>query len=74
MVMMNAGRKLNPFRIIHEKTTAFKLIALPTDRSMYPEIIRSVKAPLTVRIGTALRKMLITLSGLRKCPRPKNVT
>ena len=32
--MTNAGRKLNPFRIIQANTTAFRLMALPTDRSM----------------------------------------
>jgi hypothetical protein len=74
MVIINAGRKLNPFRISHAKTTALKLMALPTDRSMYPEIIKSVKAPLKVRIGTALRKRLIMLSGLRKWPLSKKAT
>ena len=60
----------NPFRIISANTTALRLMALPTDRSMYPEIIRSVKAPLRVRMGTAARSRLMRLSGLRKCPRP----
>ena len=29
-----AGRKLNPFKTIHENTTALRLMALPTERSM----------------------------------------
>ena len=33
-VMTRAGRNENPLRIIRANTTAFKLIALPTDRSM----------------------------------------
>ena len=33
-VTRNAGRKLTPFRISQENTTALRLIALPTERSI----------------------------------------
>ncbi len=73
-VIINAGKKANPFRIIQEKTTELKLMALPTERSIFPEIMRSVNAPLRVSIGTPMRRMLMTLSGLRKCPGSKKRT
>ena len=33
-----------------------------------------VNAPLTVKMGTEMRSMLIRLSGLKKAPRPNNPT
>ena len=72
--MRIAGRKLTPLSRQKEKTTALRLMALPTDRSMYPEIMRRVKAPLKIRIGTEVRSRLMMLSGLRKEPRPNRLT
>ena len=72
-VIGSARMNGNPFRIISANTTALRLMALPTDRSMYPEIISSVNAPLRVRMGTAARRRLMRLSGLRKCPRAEHL-